>query len=68
VLDAPILRILVSMFNLLRLRNGYSVGGLKVFCIGANLAALAIEAVGFKMFGPFTLIEGLPILASPSFR
>ena len=62
VLDTPILWILVSMFNLLRLRNGYSVSGLKVFCVGANLAGLAIEVVRFKMFGPFALVQGIPIL------
>jgi hypothetical protein len=62
VLDTPILCILVSMFNLLRLRNGYSVSGLKVFCVGANLAGLAIEVVRFKMFGPFALVQGIPIL------
>jgi hypothetical protein len=62
VLDTPILWILISMFNLLRLRNGYSVAGLKVFCIGANLAGLAMEIVRFKMFGPFALLQGIPIL------
>ena len=62
VLDTPVLWILVSMFNLLRLRNGYGVSGLRVFCVGANLAGLAIEVVRFKMFGPFALIQGIPIL------
>src|ERR1700676_376173 len=62
VLDTPILWILVSMFNLLRLRNGYSVSGLKIFCIGANLAGLAVETVRFKMFGPVALIQGIPLL------
>jgi hypothetical protein len=32
VLDTPLLWIFVAMFNLLRLRNGYSVRGLRVFC------------------------------------
>jgi hypothetical protein len=67
VLDTPILWILVSMFNLLRLRNGYRVAGLKVFCVGANLAGLAIEVVRFKMFGPFALIQGVPILGATIF-
>ena len=62
VLDTPVLWILVSMFNLLRLRNGYSVASLKVFCIGANLAALAMEVVRFKMFGPFSLLAEGPII------
>jgi len=39
------------MFNLLRLRNGYSVANLKAFCIGANLAALTLEVLRLKMFG-----------------
>jgi hypothetical protein len=38
------------------------VAGLKVFCIGANLAGLAMEIVRFKMFGPFALLQGIPIL------
>lgn len=29
-----------AMLNLLRLRNGYSVRGLKLFCIGANVMML----------------------------
>ena len=67
VLDTPVLWILVSMFNLLRLRNGYSVSGLKVFCVGANLAGLVLEVVRFKMFGPSALIPGIPILGAPIF-
>jgi hypothetical protein len=63
VLDTPILWILISMFNLLRLRNGYGVAGLKVFCIGANLAGLVMEVVRLKMFGPLGLIQGIPLLA-----
>jgi hypothetical protein len=53
VLDTPLLWLCVAMFNLLRLRNGYSVANLKVFCIGANLATLALETVRLKMFGFF---------------
>ena len=30
-----------AMLNLLRLRNGYSVRGLRLFCIGANVMMLA---------------------------
>jgi hypothetical protein len=63
VLDTPILWILISMFNLLRLRNGYSVAGLKVFCVGANLAGWVMEVVRFEMFGALDLIEGIPLLA-----
>jgi hypothetical protein len=51
VLDTPLLWIFVAMFNLLRLQNGYSVRNLKAFCIGANVAALALEAVRIRMFG-----------------
>jgi hypothetical protein len=63
VLDTPLLWIFVATFNLLRLRNGNGVKGLNVSCTGANLAALALEAVRLKMFGPFGLVVGLPILA-----
>ena len=41
------------MFNLLRLRKGYSMANLKVFCIGANLATMALEMVRLRMFGIF---------------
>jgi hypothetical protein len=58
VLDTPLLWIFVAMFNLLRLRNGYSVPNLRVFCIGANVAALALEVVSLRMSG-FSL-GGLP--------
>ena len=67
VLDTPFLWILVAMFNLLRLRNGYRVRGLKTFCIGANLIALVTEIVRFKMFGLFNLIQVVPILAETVF-
>lgn len=50
-LDLGLLWIFLAMFNLLRLRNGYSVQGLKAFCIGANLSALMFEVVRWKMFG-----------------
>jgi hypothetical protein len=55
------------MLNLLRLRNGYGVRGLRVFCIGANVAVFALEAVRFGMFGPFSLIVAVPILAETIF-
>ncbi len=67
VLDTPFLWILVAMFNLLRLRNGYDVEGLKTFCIAANLVALVTEVVRFKMFGPLVLIQAVPILGETIF-
>lgn len=67
VLDTPLLWILLAMLNLLRLRNGYSVRGLRVFCIGANAAVLALEAVRLGMFGPLGLIVAVPILAETIF-
>jgi hypothetical protein len=62
VLDTPLLWLFVAMFNLLRVRNGPAVKGLTTFCIGANLAMVTLEAVRFKMFGPFALFGALPIL------
>jgi hypothetical protein len=62
VLDTPLLWLFVAMFNLLRLRNGSEVKGLTTFCIGANLAMVTLEAVRYKMFGPFALFGALPIL------
>jgi len=58
VLDTSLLWIFLAMINLLRLRNGYAVKGLKVFCIGANLSVLALEAVRLRIFGPFGLLIG----------
>jgi hypothetical protein len=51
VLDTPLLWILVAMFNLLHIRNGSSVANLRIFCLGANVATLALEANRLKMFG-----------------
>lgn len=67
VLDTPFLWILVAMFNLLRLRNGYDVKGLRAFCIGANLIVLVAEAVRIKMFGPMELVQTIPILVETAF-
>jgi hypothetical protein len=61
-LDMPFLWILVAMLNLLRLRNGYRVKGLRAFCIGANVTALAAEVVRGKTFGRSIVIEPVPIL------
>jgi hypothetical protein len=57
------------MFNLLRLRNGYSVADLKAFCIGANLATLILETVRLRMFGflGFGSVLALFILAETAF-
>jgi hypothetical protein len=50
VLDTGLLVIFLAMFNLLRIRNGYTVKLLKVFCIGANVATLMFEIVRWNMF------------------
>jgi hypothetical protein len=34
---------------------------LTTFCIGANLAVVMLEAVRFKMWGPFALFGAVPI-------
>jgi hypothetical protein len=67
VLDTPLLWIFVAMFNLLRLRNGYNVRSLKVFCIGANVSTLALEVVRLRMFGLVFLVSALLILAETLF-
>ena len=51
VLDPGVMWIFLAMLNLLRIRNGYRVQGLKTCCIGANVATLIIEIVRWKMFG-----------------
>lgn len=60
VLDTPLLWIFVAMFNFLRFRNSNGANGLRIFCIGANLSALALEIVRMKMWG---LTLPLPIVA-----
>jgi hypothetical protein len=56
-LDTALVWILVAMLNLLRILNGYPVRGLKVFCLGGNVAVLVLEVVRWKMFaGPSSLV------------
>jgi len=61
-LDTPLLWLFVAMFNLLRVRNGSSAKTIITFCIGANLSVVMLEAVRFKVWGPFALVGALPIL------
>lgn len=51
VLDTGLVYIFVAMLNLLRIRNGYTVRLLRVFCLGANVSALMLEIVRWNMFG-----------------
>lgn len=52
ILDIPFLWLLVAMLNFLRLRNGYGrVPGLMVTCVGANLVALTMEIVRWRLSG-----------------
>jgi len=51
VLDTGLLFIFAAMFNLLRIRNGYTVKLLKVFCVGANVSALVFEIARWNMLG-----------------
>jgi hypothetical protein len=67
MLDTPLLWIFLALLNLLRLRNGYSVKGLKVFCVGANVSSLALEALRLKTFGPFGLIVAVPLFCETGF-
>jgi hypothetical protein len=67
VLDTPLLWVFVAMFNLLRLHNGYSVQGLRVFCIGANVATLVLEVIRVRMFGLGFLVTAFLILAETIF-
>jgi hypothetical protein len=50
ILGSALPWIFVGMFNLLRLRNGGSVEGLTIFCIGANLAESVPEVVSNEPF------------------
>jgi hypothetical protein len=40
LLGTALALLFTAMFNVLRLRNGYAVRGLKMFCIGANVLIL----------------------------
>jgi hypothetical protein len=51
VLDTGLLWVFVAMFNLLRIRNSYTVKLLKVFCLGANVSALMFEIARWQMSG-----------------
>lgn len=66
-LDTPFLWILVAMFNLLRLRNGYAVPLLRVFCVSANVVILIAEVVRWRMYGSWALIAGIPVLCETFF-
>lgn len=45
------------MLNFLRVRNGYSVQGLKIFRVVANLSVVVLETVRWRMFeGPSSLV------------
>ena len=57
VLDTGLLYIFVAMFNLLRIRNGYTVNLLKVFCLGANASALMFEIGRWNMLGRSSFLE-----------
>jgi hypothetical protein len=41
IFGAGLALLFTAMLNLLRLRNGYRVRGLRLFCIGANVTMLA---------------------------
>ena len=51
VLDTGLLYVFVAMFNLLRIRNCYTVKLLKIFCLSANVSALIFEIGRWNMLG-----------------
>jgi hypothetical protein len=52
VLDTPFLWLVISMMNLVRVRNTHStVPGLRTSSIAANLVGATAEIVRFKLFG-----------------
>jgi hypothetical protein len=56
-LDTALVWIFAAMLNLLRIRNGYSIHRLKIFCVVANLSVLVLESVRWRMFeGPSSLL------------
>jgi len=60
--DTPLVWIFVAMFNLLRVRNERAARTVTTFCIAANFSVVMLEAVRFKMWGPFALYGALLIL------
>jgi hypothetical protein len=61
VLETGVLWVLLAMFNFLRLGKGYGVRGLRTFCTGAKAAALVLEFVRCKIYGPLSLILIVPL-------
>jgi hypothetical protein len=52
VLDTPFFWLVISMINLVRVRNTHStVPGLRISSIAANLVGATAEIVRFKLFG-----------------
>jgi len=67
ILDTALLWIFVAMFNLLRLRDGSSVKGLTIFCIGANLAESVAEVYRMTYSPRPIIIVAVPILCETIF-
>jgi hypothetical protein len=49
-LDTALVWLFAAMLNLVRVKNDNSVRRLRIFCTAANLSALALEAVRWRMF------------------
>jgi hypothetical protein len=48
-LNTALVWIFVALLKLLRILKGYHVRGLRVFCLGGNVAAVALELCCWKM-------------------
>lgn len=61
-LDLGLIWLLLSMFNFLRIRNGYTVAGLRTYCLGANVSVLVFEILRLRMYGLDNLVQAIPVL------
>jgi hypothetical protein len=62
VLGTGLALLFTAMLNLLRLRNGYSVRGLKLFCSGANVMMLAWVVALIASIGRATSMANRQVL------
>lgn len=62
ILGTGLALLFTAMLNLLRVRNGYGVRGLRLFCIGANVMMLAWVVALIATIGWKTTVANLQVL------
>jgi hypothetical protein len=62
ILGTALALLFTAMLNVLRLRNGYAVRGLKLFCIGANILMLTFVIALMISIGKERVVQHPQIL------